>query len=136
LVVGIDEAASAQADQIKSDWEAAKADSKDCVVKVGSTVNTITQSYDDSAEKLSLFKKYAYLSVAAGDFADKAADQVWQQIQPQIDAQKPSDLPDIPGMTADQVWEKVTSPLATKTKDMTKTAIQQACDAAIAKALA
>jgi hypothetical protein len=80
--------------------------------------------------------QFAFLIVGKGEFADKVADQVWAAIEPKVDEKKgemSDQLPDLPGLTKDQVWEKVKSPVASKTKAMVKAAVSKACDEAIAK---
>ena len=42
----------------------------------------IPKTYDETADKVSLFKKFAFAVAAAGEFCDLIADEVWEAIKP------------------------------------------------------
>jgi len=63
-LLGLPDAASEIESKLRSEWSSAKVESKDYVVVVGNKKSdTIVKDYDETKDKLSLFKKFAYLQV-------------------------------------------------------------------------
>jgi hypothetical protein len=115
--------------ELKSDWEAAKGRGEDYSVmggKGGKTVLLVLKKDMEEKDVDEQISKAAKLRVAKGEFAQEAASQVWQAVEPKIDEQKPEN---VPGM----IWDKAKGKVQDKVEGQVAASIETACDEALKK---
>ena len=117
--------------ELKSQWESAKAKSEDYEVMGGKGGKTVLLVLKPTSEEKEV-EKAAYQKVAKGRFAEEAAAQVWSQVEPKIDENKP-EIPDTPVMTGAQIWAKAKEKVQEKVEAEVQQKIEEAVDEALKK---
>jgi len=106
-------------------WAPHKEKNEDFQV-TGGRDNSVTIGVLHATDEEKVARKFAYYQVGKGQFADAAADKAWDQVQPQIDSQKPDGCPDF-------LWNAAVDKIHDQVKDAVSKQIQNAIDAAIAQ---
>jgi len=129
-VAKIPDAFNVALDTIRSDYDAAKFKGEDYKLMGGEGGKDVLLTLSKDLEEKELNKQIqnaAGMQIAKGEFSQTAAGQVWKQIEPKIDEQKPT-IPDTPLMTGDQIWDKAKEKVQDKVTDAVSKQIQAACD--------